>query len=397
MSRVTSLGGLLFAAMLVWYPGTIASAQTIDRPHSDLEPGVDPGVRPGDDFFAYANGSWLQAAEVPAGKDRWTARNEIDELTRQQVLKLLDEAGAAPVGSAARKVADFRAAYGNQAAIEARGLAPLKQLLDSIDRVESKAGLTRLLGRGLRADVDPLNWGVYRSATLLGLSVEPGIHGEKTKVAFLLQGGLGLPDRDNYVSAEPPMQALRTRYQEYIGRLLALAGFDGAEQRAAAVMALETALARTQATVEASASDHNADNRWTRADFARQAPGMDWSAFFAAAGLARQATFVAWQPSAIIGLAALVRSEPLEAWKDYARFHVIDALADVLPNAFAEQALAMHGAVTGQPQPSPRTQRALEATQVAMSGALGRMYAERYFPTEQKARVEAIVANVIAA
>ncbi len=397
MSRVTSLGGMLFAAVLVWWPGSIASAQTLDRPHSDFEPGVDSSIQPGDDFFAFANGGWLQATEIPAGKDRWNARNEIGELTQHQIAHLLDDAGAEPVGSTARKVADFRAAYLNEAGIEARGLAPLKQLLDSIDRVENKVALTRLLGRGLRADVDPLNWGVYTSATLLGLSVEPGIHGEKTHVTFLLQGGLGLPDREYYVSTEPRMQAIRTRYHEYIARLMALAGFDHVEQRAAAVMALETALARAQATREASANDHNADNLWTRADFARQAPGMDWSAFFAAAGLARQEAFVAWQPTAVIGLAALVGSEPLRAWKDYLRFHVVDAYADVLPGAFAEQTLAMHGAVTEQPQPSTRAQRALDATQLVMGDAMGRMYAEHYFPAEQKARVEAIVANVIAA
>ena len=106
-------------------------------------------------------------------------------------------------------------------------------------------------------------------------------------------------------------------------------------------MALETALAEAQATREASANDHNADNLWTRGDFARRAPGMDWSAFFAAAGLARQEAFVAWQPTAVTGLAALVAAEPLETWKDYLRFHVVDGFADVLPRAFAEQALAM--------------------------------------------------------
>jgi putative endopeptidase len=397
MSRITSLGGLLFAAVLVWCPGTIASAQTLDSPDSDLEPGVDPSIQPGDDFFAYANGSWLQATEIPAGKDRWNARNEISDLTRQQVAKLLDDAGAEPAGSTGRKVADFRAAYLNEAAIEARGIAPLKPLLDSIDHVGDKAALTRFLGRGLRADVDPLNWGVYRSSYLLGLSVEPSIHGEKTYVAFLLQGGLGLADREYYVSTEPRMRALRARYQEYIGRLLRLAGSDRAEQRAEAVIALETALAEAQATREASANDHNADNLWTRGDFARRAPGMDWSAFFAAAGLAKQETLVAWQPAAVTGVAALVGSQPLETWKDYLRFHVVDGFADVLPRAFAEQAMAMRQAVTDQPQPSSRAQRALETTQVAMSDALGRMYAERYFPAAQKARVDAIVGNVIAA
>jgi putative endopeptidase len=398
MSRVTSLWRLLFAGALVSFPGTIASAQTLDPPHSDLETGVDPSVQPGDDFFAYANGGWLKTTEIPAGKDRWTARNEIDELTRQQVLKLLDDAGAQPAGSTARKVADFRAAYLNESAIEARGIAPLQPLLESIDHVQDKAALTRLLGSGLGADVDPLNWGVYRSSHLLGLSVEPSIHGEKTYVAFLLQGGLGLPDREHYVSAEPPMQALRTRYQEYIGRLMALAGFDRTDQRAQAVMALETALAQAQATREASANDHNADSLWMRADFARKAPGMDWSAFFAAAGLARQDAFVPWQPTALVGLAALVASQPLETWKDYLRFHVVDASAVVLPRAFADQALALHGAAaTDKPEQSSRAQRALEATQAAMSDALGRMYVERYFPAEQKARMQAIVRNVIAA
>jgi Predicted metalloendopeptidase len=84
MSRVTSLGGLLFAVVLVWCPGTIAFAQALDRPDSDLEPGVDSSISPGDDFFAYANGSWLQATEIPAGKDRWNARSEIGELTRRR-------------------------------------------------------------------------------------------------------------------------------------------------------------------------------------------------------------------------------------------------------------------------------------------------------------------------
>jgi predicted metalloendopeptidase len=358
---------------------------------------VDPSIQPGDDFFAYANGSWLQATEIPAGKDRWTARNEISELTRQQVAKLVDDAGAEPTGSTGRKVADFRAAYLNEAAIEARGIGPLKPLLDSIDQVGDKAGLTRLLGRGLRADVDPLNWGIYRSSHLLGLSVEPSIHGERTYVAFLLQGGLGLPDREYYVSTEPRMQALRASYQEYIGRLLALAGFDRADQRAEAAMALETGLAQSQATSEASANDHNADNLWTRRDFARRAPGMDWSAFFAAAGLAREDAFVAWQPGAVTGVAALVDSQPLERWKDYLRARVIDTYADVLPRAFVEPALAMRSAAANQSQPAPRAQRALEVTQAAMSDALGRLYAERYFPAEQKTRVEAIVANVVAA
>ena len=268
---------------------------------------------------------------------RWGARDELEEQARRRIAALLDDASAAPAGSAARKVADFRAAYLNEAAIEARGLASLKPLLDRVEKVSDKAELTRLLGRGMRADVDPLGFGIYQSAGVLGLSVEQSIHGEKTNVAFLVQGGLGLPDREDYLSADPGKEALRARYREYIAKMLTLAGFDRADERASAVLALETAIAQSQATREASANDHNADNVWTRSDFARRAPGMDWTVFFDAAGLARQEELVVWQPTAVTGLAALVASQPLEAWKDYLRFHAIHDFADVLPRAFAER------------------------------------------------------------
>jgi predicted metalloendopeptidase len=389
----------LLATALAFCPAAAAVAQAADdRTMPGLESGVDPNIQPGDDFFAWANADWLNATAIPAGRERWGARNEIEELTRRQIAQLLDDAGTAPTGSLARRVADFRAAYLNQAAIEARGLEPLKPLLDSIERLQDKAALTRLLASGLGADVDPLYLGVYQSSHLLGLSVERGTHGEKSNLAFLLQGGLGLPDRESYVSSDSGMQAVRTAYQGYISHLLALAGFDRADQRAQAVMALETALARSQATREASASDQNAGNRWTRADFTRMAPGMDWSAFLAAAGLASRDTIVAWQPGALAGLAALVGSEPLENWQDYLRFHALDAVADVLPRSFAEASWSMHGtAVPGQSQESSRARRAFEATQTALSEALGRLYSERYFPAAQKARVQAIVANVVAA
>jgi predicted metalloendopeptidase len=377
------------AVILLCRPAVPAFAQGVEQ-------GVDTSVAPGDDFFAFANGAWLRSTSIPEGRERWGVRNEIDELTRRQIALLLDDAGAAAPGSTARKVADFRAAWLNDSAIETRGLAPLRPVLDSIARVRDKAALTRLLGRWIGADVDPLNYGVYQSSRLVGLSVEPGINGERTYPAFLLQGGLGLPDGDFYDSTEPRMQALRVRYQAYVGRLLALAGFDHADRRAAAVVALESSLARSQATHAASANDHNADHRWTRADFAREAPGMDWSAFLDAAGLARQDTMGVWQPGAMTGLAALMASTPLETWKDYLRVHLLDEEADVLPHAFADAAQAMHGAVSGQP-PVPRARRALEATQRAMSDAIGRMYVERHFSAAQQARVQGIVANVAAA
>jgi predicted metalloendopeptidase len=351
------------------------------------EPGVDESTQPGDDFFAYANGAWLRDTPMPAGIHRWGARAEVNELTKRQVTQLIDDAAAAPTGSDARKVADFRAAYANESAIESRGLASLKPLLTRIDNISERTTLTRYLASELRADVDPLNLGIFDSAHLLGLTVDSGSHGEKTYVAFLLQGGLGLPERKQYLDTTADALALRAKYQARIARVLDLARYDHSTQRAEAVMALETAIAESHATPEASAEDRNADNLWTRADFASRAPGIDWPAFFTAAGLSKQDRFVVWQPTAIEGAAKLVASQPVAGWQDYLRFHAIDRYADALPRAFAE--------VTAES--TPRAQRALEATQQKMSGPLGRLYVERYFSAEQKARMRVITDNVIAA
>lgn len=378
----------VFLVMLLAAHFMLASsthAQTISAPL--LEPGVDAAIKPGDDFFGYANGAWLKSTALPTGKLRWTARDEIAALTAQQLSTLLGDGAAAPTGSIARKVADYQAAYLNASAIAAKGATPLKVMLDRVAQVRNKKALTQLLGATLRADVDPMNKGIYSASQVLGLAVQASIHGEKQYVAFLVQGGLGLSDRDHYLSAEPTAQALRAKRQATIERALEAVHIGAATsmaKRAAAVMALETAIAQSHATAEASGNERNADHVWTRADFAQRAPGMNWAAFFAAADLGTQHTFVAWQPSAVTGVAALVASQPLTTWQDYLRVRLVDAHADALPPAFADGT-----AIT--------VARATEVTRAAMQDAIGKLYADRYFPPQHKARVQAIAVNVVAA
>ena len=349
---------------------------------------VDRTIKPGDDFFGYANQAWLKRAVIPPGRDRWAVRDEINQRTRLEIAALLDDARTAPPGTLARKVADFRAALLNEAAIERRGITPLTPILARIDSVNDRLALTRLLGGTMQSDVDPLNFGVYASALVLGLSVEHSIHGEKTYGAFLVQGGLGLGDRDQYLSSDSLAVSRRGRYRAYVAHVLTLAGLANAEQRADSVLALETAIAQTQASAQASAVDRNADRQWSRADFAREAPGMDWDVFFDAAGLGHQLLIVPWQPSAVKGVAVLVASRSVDSWKDYLRVRMIDEYADVLPRAFAEAATAQHE------DSRPRAERALAVTESALSGALGQLYSERYFSPKQKARVRGVIQNV---
>ncbi|MEP7154382.1 MAG: M13 family metallopeptidase [Betaproteobacteria bacterium] len=405
-----SFRNIVIALAVIAIPQTANADEATPRFTNTLEAVVDAGIRPGDDFFAYANGAWLKSTQIPAGKSRWTAAGEIGELARKQIAQLLDDAASAPAGSTARKVADYRAAWMNEAAIEAKGLAPIKPMLNSINRVHDKAGLTQLLGSGPRADVDPMNQGVFDSSHVLGLATQVSIHGEKNYVAFLVEGGLSLPDRQHYLGTETRMQQARTRYRNAIASLLAIlcAGNDAGgansqtdcatsvSNRADAVLSLETAIAQSHATPEVSGNEKNADNVWTRADFARLAPGMDWSAFFAAAGLAKQQTFVAWQPDAVKGLAALVASQPLTAWKDYLRVHVVTDYVDILPRDLAELAPALRGDAVDPPT-MPRIQRATAATESAMSEAIGKLYAERHFPLAYKTQVKKIAADVVTA
>jgi len=370
----------------------LSSAGSIQaQSRSKLESSVDASIKPGDDFFAYANGGWLKTAVIPPGKDRWTVRDDINDLTRRQVAAILEDARTSRPGSLGRKVADFRLALLNESAIGKNGIAAIAPLLARIESVADTRALARLLGSTMRADVDPLNMGIYTSASLLGLSVEHSIHGEQSYTAFLLQGGLGLGDRDQYLSTEPGAVERRSRYQKYIAHTLTLAGFDRAEQRAESVLALEVGIAETQATRQATAVDRNADNQWSRADFTREAPGMDWGALFEAAGLGMQQVIVAWQPSAVRGVASLVRFRSIEVWKDYLRFHVIDEYADALPRAFADAAARMRG------DDRTREQRVLAITQSSMGDAIGELYAARHFSSVQKRRVGGIVANVATA
>lgn len=363
-----------------------------------LSGSVDPAVAPGEDFFGYANGAWLRRTTIPPGRDRWGARDEIAAATRAQVAEILDEVAAAAPGTTARKIADYRAALLDRATLDARGAAPLRPRFREIDSLGGPDAVARFIARGIRADVDPLNWGIARSATPLGLAVGPGINGETTNVPFLVQGGLGLPDRDDYLSVDTAAQGFRRRYRVYVERLFALAGFDAPADRAERVIALERALAETHATREASARERNADTLWTRDDFMARAPGIEWHEFFAAAGVGRQPTFVPWQPSAVVGLARLVRTVPVESWKEYFRFHALHDRVEVLSRPFLEAALTLRGmATTPVAIERYRADRALEATQLALGEGIGRLYAERHFPPREKLRVQRIVRDVVAA
>ncbi|RZA35119.1 MAG: M13 family peptidase [Lysobacteraceae bacterium] len=366
-----------------------AAAQTPAKPAGAV-------MLPGDDFYAYANGEWMAKTEIPADRGSWGAMYALAEDTNARIVKLIEDAAANKSASPdARKAADFYTAYMNEAAIEAAGLAALKPRLAKIEAIKDRAALARVLGEFLRADVDPLNATNFNTPNLFGAWFNQGLTDPSRNVPYLLQGGLGLPDRAYYLDNSPKMAELRTKYQQYIGAVLKLAGLEDAEARAARIFALESKLAESHATREESSDILKANNTWTMKDFAAKAPGMDWKAFMQGARLSGQDRFIAYHPGALKGAAEQVGAADLAIWKDYLGFHSLNQFASTLPKAYSDLRFEFYGkGLTGSPQQSPRWKRALAATNGAMDEAVGKMYVAKYFPAQDKARILKMVDEI---
>ena len=324
----------------------------------------------------------------------------VADLTNDRTVELIQQAagGTPATGSAARKIGDYYTSFMDLPAIEARGLRPLQPAFDRIAAIGDVRGLSRVLGGTLQADVDAMNSTNFYTDNLFGLWVAQDFNDATRYVPFLLQGGLDMPDRDYYVDPSPRMAEIRTKYEAHIAAVLKLAGLADAGARAARIFDLERRIAEAHWKREESEDVRRANNPWTRKQFDTTAPGIDWTAFFAEAGLAGQEDFIVWQPSAVTGISALVASQPLASWKDYLTFHAIEHSAAVLPDAFGRESFNFHGTVLGgTPQRRDRWKRAVSATNFALGEAVGQLYAQRYFPPAAKARAEGMVHNILAA
>jgi putative endopeptidase len=357
----------------------------------------NPSVKPGDDFYQYANRNWLARAVIPSGQKSFDTRAVLKEKASGQVRDLIVEAGAThpAKGSIAQKVGDYYASFMDEAGIDAKGFRPLADETAAIAAITNKASLSAYLGGTLNSDVDDLT---ANSDHIFGLWINQGFEDADHNFPHLWQAGLGMPDRDNYTDLSPKMVELRVQYQAHIVAVLKLGGFADPETRAERVVSLETRMARTFAPDSDAADVFKQNNSWKRSDFDVRAPGMDWEAYFKSAGLAGQRDFIVWQPSAVTGVSALVDSEGIDPWKDYLRFHLIEHYAAVLPSAVAAEHFSFYGKILSGTQQAPsRAEAAIAATNGALGQAVGQLYTQHYFPPEAKARAQAMVADLITA
>src|SRR5437763_5540078 len=366
--------------------------------------GINPAyrnlsVKPGDDFEEYANGGWRKSAEIPPDRANTGVGLEVFERAEKRNADLVREAAAGnpqpdtPDGM----IAAYYAAFMDTANIEKHGLDPLKEKLREIDAITSKTDLARVLGERLRADVDPLNATEMWTENLFGVWVTQALSEPDRTVPYLLQGGLGMPDRKYYLSTEPEITRQRAAYQTYIGDLTTLAGRSDPASRADRIMALEKKMATVHVDRITSQDVHKANNPATLADLKSNAPGLDWDAYLSAAGLEKQPMFIIWQPSAIKGLSALVESEPIETWKEWLTCHPISQNAAYLPQAYYDLRFGFYGkTLQGTPQQLDRWKRAIARINDDLGDALGKIYVAKYFPPSSKAAVQEMGRNLLA-
>ncbi len=397
MKRGTMMLAILLATT-AWTSGGVASDRV-----AAVDPdttGIDASVKPGDDFDQYANGGWRARTEIPADRSSVGIFLEVfnkAEANNAAIIAAAVNANAAP-GSDTRRIADWYRGFTDTAGIEARGLAPVKAELAAIAGLKDKKALSAMLGGNVRADVDPLNATNFETTNIVGIWVAQGLEQSGTNFPYVLQGGLGLPDRDYYLSADPEMVKIRTGYKAYIAQLLTLAGVSDTAARAERIFALETKIAQVHADRVSSQDVHKANNVWGKGDFAAKAPGIDWDAFWSAAQLGGQQQFVVWHPGPVAGLSKLVAGEPLQAWQDWLTFHRIDDVSSVLPAAIDNAHFEFFShMLNGVPKASPRDKRAIANINSWLGDAVGQLYVRDYFPASSKTDIQQMVKGILAA
>lgn len=360
---------------------------------------MDKSVTPGDDFFSYADGSWVKSTQIPADRSRIGGFFIADQLREKNTRAMFDDIlKKNPSSGTDALIANYYKAYANTDAIDRAGLAPAKADLAKIAGIADKHQLSAAIGGTLRADVDPMNATNFRTENLFGIFVTQGLATPGEQLPYIMQGGIGLPDAQYYVSADPKMSEIRNKYKTYVQTILQDAGYPDPQGASARIMDLETKIAKAHESREQSEDLKQGATVWTRQQLEQKAPGIDWTALLGAAGLGTTQKFDAYHVSAIPKLSALVASEPLQNWKDWLTFHSLNQQANVLPKPFRDASFAFNGTVLqGTPQQRPRDALALNATSNALQDAVGKAYVDRYFPASSKAQIEKMVANLKAA
>lgn len=347
------------------------------------EAGMDRSVKAGDDFYEYANGTWAKNTPIPADKSNYGMFTRLDDLSRERTRDILDGVK----NDKDSKIGNAYASFLDEAGIEARGLKPVQPWIAKIHAMRTKADFAKLQGEANRNGLE----------TVFGAYIGQDDKHPETYTLALYQSGLGMPDRDYYLSDEKKLAETRAAYLGHVEKLLTLAGEQNAARRAQAVVAFETGIARTHWTKIDSRDATKTYNKRTLVELNKEAPGFDFSGYFDSLGV-KTADLIVNQPSAVTGIAKAVADADMAVLKDAMLVRTLDGYADYLPKAFVDENFAFYGTtLSGTPENEPRWKRGVSFVTHALSDEVSKIYVARYFPAETKAAADVLVKNVIKA
>ena len=346
----------------------------------------DLNVRPGDDFFRYASGTWLANTEIPADRARWGTFDILREKSDRDQRTIIEEVALAGGGggSIQQKIADYYNSFLNQEAIDARGLAPIQPEIDAINALRTHEQAVRLIASPDIAVNSPI-------AMFVGLDERnPDRH-----IVNMTHAGIGLPEREYYRRGDGEFANIRAAYAAHIEHMLTLAGQSDAARKAQRIVALETRIAELHWPVAERRDRDRTYNLKTRAEIRALAPNFPWDAAFDAAGLGAVSEVVIGELSAMGPLANLFMATPVATWRSYLVWHLLSGNAALLPRAIDDANFDFYGrTLNGQPQQRERWKRAVAAVNGALGEAVGQIYVQRHFPAEAKAQMLALVENL---
>lgn len=345
--------------------------------------GMDQSVKPGDDYFAYANGTWAKTTAIPADKSNYGMFTVLDDLSKTRTREVLDAAKTNPNS----RMGNAYTSYLDEAKVEALGLAPIEPWLNEIRSLKDKAGYAALAAKADRMGVSGVNYAY----------IGQDDKNPETYIVVMGQDGLGMPDRDYYLSNEPQFTEARAKYLTYLQNMLTLAGEANAAARAKAILAFETQIAKAHWTKTDSRDADKTYNKMTVAQLTKMAPGYDYAGWLKGIG-ANVNEVIVNQPTALVGIAKAVKAAPIGVLRDQLLVNSLHDFADVLPDRIAKENFAFHETtLSGTPEMQPRWKRAVEYTVDGLSDDVSKEYVARFYPAETKAAMDTLVKNVVAA
>ncbi|HJW95814.1 MAG TPA: M13 family metallopeptidase [Thermoanaerobaculia bacterium] len=391
---------LFIAALLLAACATNPPAQPTTQPAAQQKPlfgehgfdvaQIDRSVEPCDDFYRFAVGKWREAHPLPPQYSRFGRFEELAERNRETLRDILQEDAKlnGPLGSNEQKIGDFWKSCMNEPAIEAEGWSPIAPELKRIDAVSNLTELQNEIARLQSMGYAP----VFR------VSGQQDYKNSKSVIAFLSQGGLGLPDRDYYLRDDKRFADTRSQYVDHMAKMFQLTGEDAARatEDAKQVLDFETKLARSSMSRIETRSPEATYHITPVAELVSMTPNLDFAQFLKAVGINQQSVNVA-HPKFFQNVSEMIKTTPLDAWKAYLRWRVVDTAAPTLSKAFVDEDFAFGSVISGQKEIQPRWQRCVRAADSSIGQLLGQEYVKRRFTPEAKAKMNALIDNLVGA